>query len=926
MLLLPVLATAAPKEKADSVGHEKLSLPFIQMDKAHSTGSARSYGSEIFEKYPTIDLRNSMTGLINGLEVREIYGTTGIRFNSDNSDIALSGRGLAPIYIVDNVPVYFSELQLDPEQIESITYAKDIIDKAMFGPRASGGIIYIKTKRGTETGRKITVNIQRGVEQVDRMPEWVNGADYARLNNIARDADNLPILYSEYDISQYALGNANDLVYPNVDFRQLMLKDTRPMTKANVNISGGGKGVKYNAYMGYASQGDIYKVGETSDFNRANVATNLDIAINRQLDVNVNFMGGITWRRSPRYGNGDVVADEFTKVIGDLKAIPSISFPLLLQSADTSAYNIYGVSKLYGNNPYADLTESGFYTEKGRSGVTQATINYDFSELVPNLKSETFVGLNVFNLTRIGKTPDYNALIYNPSDGSTTITGHTGAQSSDKTLMTKQTYQNLQFNEKLSHSWSKNGHLLNSALIYYLNSVARSSSTSYERQQNVIANISYSYKDKYLVQAVGNYAGSSMFKKGRRYGFFPSVGLGWVVSNENFMKNSSWLSYLKVRAQAGKLGYESFSTPYWYEDYYQKGTGITFGPYSVGQWFGSTTAASNTNTLSRLGNANLFWEMRKEFNVGIDASMLDNRLGVELTFYNQLRDDIITERTGTMPNIYGMSNTSVYENYNSYLYRGVEAAIRFSDRIGNFRYSLGASATYSRIKFMVYDQVYTYDYQRVEGTYSGSYRGYVCLGKFTSQEEIDSWPQQLFSDVQVGDLKYKDLNGDNIIDTNDQQIIGNTSPKLFYSINIQLGYKNFDLTIVGTGRAMYDDALTNSYYWNGWGNGNYSAFVRDNIGGDYPRLAYNQISNNFVASSFWLRKGGYFKIQNVELGYNIPLRSGNKAGLSSIRIFASGANLLTISKMKDLDPESLGSGLSSYPLFKTYSGGLRLTF
>ena len=193
-----------------------------------------------------------------------------------------------------------------------------------------------------------------------------------------------------------------------------------------------------------------------------------------------------------------------------------------------------------------------------------------------------------------------------------------------------------------------------------------------------------------------------------------------------------------------------------------------------------------------------------------------------------------------------------------------------------------------------------YDYQKVTGTTLGAYRGYVCLGKFTSREEIEASPRQLFDDeVQVGDLKYADLNNDGLIDSNDTRVIGNTTPKVNYSVSINLRYRNFDLTIVGTGRAGFDTALTNSWYWNGWGTDNYSTFVRDNIGGDYPRLAYVKSNNNFQNSSFWLRDGGYFKIQNVELGYNLRFRS--QSVFKGLRVFLRGANLCTISGIKDVD-------------------------
>ena len=281
--------------------------------------------------------------------------------------------------------------------------------------------------------------------------------------------------------------------------------------------------------------------------------------------------------------------------------------------------------------------------------------------------------------------------------------------------------------------------------------------------------------------------------------------------------------------------------------------------------------------------------------------------------------------SGTLPALYGMDDINTYENYNRIRYQGWEAALYWSDRIGEVHYTIGGSLTTTKGKYLRYNENVVYDYQRVTGTMTGAYRGYVCLGKFTSREEIETSPRQLFDDnVEVGDLKYADLNGDNLIDSNDTRVIGNTSPKVDYSLSINVRYRNFDFTIVGTGRAGYVTAMTNRYFWNGWSTGSISNFVRDNIGGDYPRLTYIKATNNFQSSDFWLRDGGFFKIQNIELGYNVRFRS--QSAVKGLRIFLRGANLCTISGIKDVDPENINAGVSTYPLYRTFTAGFKFTF
>jgi len=485
--------------------------------------------------------------------------------------------------------------------------------------------------------------------------------------------------------------------------------------------------------------------------------------------------------------------------------------------------------------------------------------------------------------------------------------------------MDKYTYQSLNFYERLSYDFARNGHRLGVTAAYYLSSVARTGQSSLDRQQNAIGTVSYSYGGRYLVEGVVDYAGSSRFRKGHRYDVFPSAGLGWVVSEEAFMQEADWVDFLKIRGQIGVLGYEDFGAQYLYEWYYQKQSGPTFGPSSLGSsspWLGTGNYVSNKTTLQRLGNPDLTWEKRRELSVGFDA---------QATYFRSKRDGIITSMTGNLPLYWGLRNVAVYENHNASLQQGVEAAFRFGGRTGDFGYSVGASFAFRKSKYLRYDESYTYAYQAVKGTALDAYRGYVYLGKFASAEEIASSPEQTFDEkLQPGDLKYADLNNDGLIDSNDQKVIGNSSPRFDYSVSINLRYRNFDFTIIGTGRASYDTALTNKYFWNGWSTGTYSHFVRDNIGGDYPRLTYIKQTNNFQPSNFWLRDGGYFKIQNIELGYNVRFRS--QSAVKGLRVFLRGANLCTISGIKDVDPENINAGVTTYPLYRTFTAGFKFTF
>jgi hypothetical protein len=299
----------------------------------------------------------------------------------------------------------------------------------------------------------------------------------------------------------------------------------------------------------------------------------------------------------------------------------------------------------------------------------------------------------------------------------------------------------------------------------------------------------------------------------------------------------------------------------------------------------------------------------------------------EMTYYNNLRDGQITQLPNSSPDVAGISIALPYYNYTNTRYYGLETGVQYTNKIGEFSYSFGGNATIQNTEYVDFDEPnYRFDYQKREGNPVDSYFGQTYLGKFESDQEALEIPQMFDDVLHEGDLKYADLNADGIVDDNDQSIIGNTTPRLFYALNAKLKYKNFEFTAIGTGRAFYEIPQTNAYFWNGWGNNNYSDFVKENIGGAYPRLTYYKVNNNFVASDFWLSNGSYFKIQNVELAYNLPEKLSRSIGGRLITVYLRGANLLTFSKIKDVDPESIDSGVTVYPLYRTFSGGIKFNF
>ena len=273
---------------------------------------------------------------------------------------------------------------------------------------------------------------------------------------------------------------------------------------------------------------------------------------------------------------------------------------------------------------------------------------------------------------------------------------------------------------------------------------------------------------------------------------------------------------------------------------------------------------------------------------------------------------------------YGWNGVTYYDNYNAKNTIGGELSLGYGRQIGDFSFNVsGWAMSWRTLNTKVANDTYLYEWQKLTGADESAYRGYVCIGKFETDEQIATLPKLSDNDTQLGDLMYKDLNEDGTIDDNDKMVIGNTAPRLRYALNVDLNYKGFGLNITGTGRAFYDVALTNEYFWNGWGDGTYSQFVADNIAGAYPRLSYDKSSTNFVASDFWLRKGGFFKLKSVQLSYTIKPKA---KWIQNVCFTLTGGNLATITGLEYVDPEDIDAGVTTYPYFRTVMAGVKVSF
>lgn len=930
-------------------------LPYSSTKKRFTVGSSVTISGDELAKYSSADVRNLLTGVLPGVEVRENFGQVGMsplehigQYGAATA-VSVSSRGRQVMFVVDDVPVQIDEIPLDAEQIESVTIIRDGLEKTMYGPTAADGIVYIRTKKGTYNDRYLSVDVESGVNVVDRMAGFVNASQYAQLNNLARNNSGLALLYSQDDVLAYAKNDPYDFEHPSVDFKSMMLKNTMVYNKAGVSSGGGNDVVKYYAHIGYTGQDDIYKIGPQSGYTNININGNLDVKLNRYISAAFGMISSIGIRKSNNYGyssdytsedassNSTLGVTELPSVLGHITTIPQNAFPIYADNSENLEFPYYAVTSQYTQNPIANILENGSYGETIRNALLNVKLNMDLQFLVKGLKSSTYAAYGSTNLVRLGLAEDYAAyiitkstdiddnVIYTPVQSSS----HSVKQMSSKAKLLDYYSNRFYLVEKLDfeRTFGKNDVRLSAD--YMITKRSQKFITEHRREMNFGLNAAYSYAGKYLVQASLNEHGTYSLLDA--WSFSPSLGLGWIISEEDFMKGISSIDFLKIRLQASNLSYDSLTSANRDVDNYSwNNSGQKFGPYTTNQWFGSTAgSALNRTYASMLGNPNLRLEQRKEVSGGFDLTAFGRRFNLSATAYAFLQDGAITQMTNTVPLVAGTSTGSLYMNYNNTLREGLELSASWKDHIGDLNYGVsGWISTQKSVMRRVDELRYAEGYRSKVGKSASAIWGLKYVGQFQTDAETAEVPQ-LFDDALVaGDFKYQDMNGDGYIDDSDACVIGDSMPKLIGALTLNLAWKGFDLSVVGTGRAFYDLQLTNSYYWNGWGDSNYSDYTLRNINDPKaPRLTYNKVNNNFKLSDRWLADGSFFKIQSLELGYSIPMTKLHMDKfVRGLRVYARANNLLTISGIDDLDPEALSAGLSNYPLMKTFVGGLKMTF
>lgn len=896
---------------------DEVELPFRKTIAREIVGATSTIDEDAISSSNQMNVLNILSGKAPGLNVSQVPTEPG------RSATVLNIRGLsrsatdnAPLIIIDGIERPLEDLT--PEEIESITVLKDATSKILYGPKAVNGVLLVKTKRGIKYKRDRQFNIEFGAQTPVRMPEYLNSADYATMYNQARINDGLSPYYTQTDIDGYRMGT-NPVLYPDVDFHKLCLNDHMSYRKAIAQFRGGNESAQYYVNATYAGYGGYEAVGKNNTSNKFNLRVNLDYKVNDWLKAFVDIAGQMEF-----YTTNYMSAD---KLFSRLSSHRPNAYPIKFSDPGNPGTEIYGAMENANlsssrENIYAEMALGGSKENTVRKGQTNIGFDLSLDRYVKGLSAKAYVTFDVYNYLVVGKNENFSS--YRPIFNENSLIGKelltVEKKVSDKSRIADQMYRNYGYFGQLSYDRTFQAkHQLKSDLVIFQSRRENLGSSQDDVNRTFALRTNYVYNKKWIAELDMAVMGSSRFTKGNRYGYFPTVGVAWIASEEKFLKDKEWLDFLKIKASTGLLGTDNYFDFFLFESRWNTSQSTHFGP--------KLEEDVNTSTLVHVGNPDLTWEKSFEINIGAEASFL-NCLTADFNYFNNYRYDILTPTT-SFSSING--GELMYRNYGSVRNQGVELALEYSGNIGKLHYSIGGNTIWSKAVYEKTDDMEGLSSNRKkEGKPVDTRFGLIAEGLFKSGDEIAAHPVQDFGPVQIGDVKYANIQNDHHINENDMLPIGNEYPRFQFGLNINLAYKGFELSLSGSGMAQYDIYLNNSYYWMREDQ-KYSTFVKNYFNpstgeGKFPRLTTQQNQNNYRSSSLWMRSGNFFKLRDAMLSYSLPQNITNKMTLKQVKLFVRGSNLFTISSIKDLDPEYIDAGVTGYPFFRSFTGGINVVF
>ena len=951
---------------------EVVVIAYGQQKKVTITGAVSAVGGEELLKAPVANVSNALQGKLPGISVVQPSGMPG----ADEPVIRVRGVGSLnsadPLVLVDGVERSFS--QLDPNEIQDISILKDASATAVFGVRGANGVILVTTKRGTPGKASVTVSASAAIQQISQFVDFADSYTYGKMWNYSAITDALPMSqwpgtakiadYTPYDSEGLNTGirfsqdvmehfRTGDMprTFPNTDWVKYMMKDVAWQEQVNVNVSGGTEKVRYFVSAGFLNQNSLFKTfskndDETFKYNRFNYRANLDINVSKYSQLALTLGGRVQNRTTMGGGEGFI----FRYLQG---ATPYAGIGI-----DSEGRHVISDNNLVGpfdRDALVNYYELGYVNES--TNVLNLDLQYklDMSFITPGLEFKIKGSYNTEYTAQKNRQNGFGTgLRYIATlDGGKEVLRKENITwpipYSDSRWGSRNWYAEASFayNRKFGKHNVGALFLYNQSKTYYPwdsdGSIYQSIPKGYV---GLVGRITYDYDTRYMIDFNIGYNGSENFAEGKRYGTFPSFSVGWIPSSEKFWEPlKKVIGYLKLRGSWGKVGNDNTNGArfLYLPGAWQFYTGsTTTNPQARGANFGTNPSWLQAVKELTAGNPNVTWETASKWNLGVDAAFINDRLTVNFDVFWEDRKDILVNNANTLPAI--TSLPASYVNAGRVKNHGYELTMKWADNIGDFRYQISPSIAFARNKVIEMLEVPPqYEYLSRTGLPVGQRFGYDLFEfyqpgteeRYKAQYGVDMPDQNL--DLKYGDAVYVDLNGDGVIDQNDQKPLGYTdNPEITWSINGSLNWKGLDFSMLWVGAANTSRQL-NGYFRDQFGSTNTSALAQwvadnswteDNPDAILPRISFTNRVHNNRDSRAWIINSKYVRLKNLEIGYTI-----NKPKflpiLNYIRFYMSGQNLLTFADFKGNDPEAPGSGLDfgvRYPMTRVYNFGFQVNF
>ncbi len=904
-----------------------------EVKRITNTGAASSIKGEVIRRVPTANVQNTLQGKLPGFFSTQRSGQPG----QDASDFFIRGVsslnpfGNQPLIIVDGIEYTYNQLsQINVNEIESITILKDAATTALYGIKGANGVLVVTTRRGTIGAPRVNVRAESGLQMPVHVPKFLNAYNAAMLRNEALSNDGLSPQFSQEDLELFK-NHTDPYGHPDVNWYDVVYRPFSLQANTNIDLSGGTDGVKYFISGGYLAQNGNLKdftPNESTPLNsnyvyrRYNFRTNLDIQASHNLSLRLDLTGRFGFINSPYAGN-------VISAIYDYSRISPYAAPVLNPNG-TYAY-AYGTT-------FSEPTINAKLSTMGYNRASNTDFNILFggteklNMITPGLSFKAQVAYaTTGGASRVLYRSQPPSFHYNPKDGTYTL-GNTGTYRLSAFKLLDGVFgtlkKRLNTQAYLNYDRTFGGSHISSMLLFNRDGYISNANVP-DNSQGYSMRVSYDYKQRYLLDFNMAYNGSNRFAASHRYGWFPAVSAGWNIAEEPFFKEKFPIFNLfKLRGSYGLVGSDAIlGNQYLYEQVYSRG-----GSYPFGQSVGTNTITSINE--GSLGNDFITWEREHKADVGLDLNMFGEKLSLTIDYFNNLRYDQLIH-LGSILNILGIGTPPA--NLGKVRNKGYDGEIIWKDHIGHVQYSIHGVFSHAKNKILFQDEALPrYPWLSRTGHSIGQPFGYTWVGYYKDEKDVANSPKPLLPGIQPGDLKYKDLNGDGIIDENDEGPIGypnlpNTTMGLTLGINYKGFYAsvlfqtsfNYSFQIAGNGIEPFQSQLQ-PIHLERWTPETANQ-------AEFPRLTTLPATINSSAtypSSFWLINARYLRLKTAELGYQLPSRL-LPFKINNIRLYFSGYNLFTWTNFdlyqQDAEVNS-GSIGNSYPNQRVFNLGAQITF